>query len=174
MLTPFQFKSLLSMTNFWFICRTDDLTESLESEMQRAFESIKLGQNSEYDLETTESLEAAHNDSQSINETHFETPVSSKVEAISKQANGHSPYIPISNNIENENQPPSSQDQTNGVATNQSTIKRFLDRDEVRVMQKVLGNEVLIYITILNSISNFFCIKGQPKRRRMCADSRHY
>lgn len=126
------------MTNrvlFLFTIRSDDLTESLESEMQRAFESIKLGQNSENDLERNESLDAAQNGSQSISEAHFETPVS-KVEEIAatrKQTNGHSPYF------KNESQPPSQ----NGA--NQSTIKRSLDRDEVRVMQKVLGNEVMNY-----------------------------
>lgn len=124
------------------------MTESLESEMQRAFESIKLGQNSENDLEAIESLEAAQNDSQSISGAKFEAPVSSgkALSATSKQANGHSPYVSFSKNIESENKPPFPQ--TNGA--NQSTVKRSLDRDEVRVMQKVLGDEVRNYNGKLN------------------------
>lgn len=93
---------------------TDDLTESLESEMEKAFESIKLGQTAKDDLETNESPEVEQSDSSTVDQ--------------SDSACG--------NSLENTISPA----QTNGTVAH-SSVKLSVDRDEVRVMQKVLGNE---------------------------------
>ncbi len=84
--------------------------------MEKAFESIKLGQTAKDDLETNESPEVEQSDSSTVDQ--------------SDSACG--------NSLENTISPA----QTNGTVAH-SSVKLSVDRDEVRVMQKVLGNEVL-------------------------------
>lgn len=113
--------------------------------MQKAFESIKLGQNAKDDLETTESLQVAQNN----------------------LSVGEQPDLTSGHSVEMEKSPP----QTNGNLAHTS-VKQSIDRDEVRVMQKVLGNEVYKH-TVLFMLKHFkHCISlGQPRRPRVCSDS---
>ena len=119
------------------------MTESLESEMQKAFDSIKLNsQNSMHDLEDdAEQMESkvsiVHNGYS--NQNHLQTSTMPNADYNSTQldtANGIS-VSSLSDSADNK----VTQSISNGAAVSQSN-KQNLDRDEVRVMQKVLGNEV--------------------------------
>lgn len=133
---------MLICFNYWILLnhvdhfRTDDLTESLETEMQRAFESIKLSQGSlshfgEIQKDPEPSLEASHVAIEVIEHNVTVSPVQVVNTQVEKVTNPKSCSLVPSRNSQEKPLP----------ALNGSS-KRIVDRDEVRVMQKVLGNEV--------------------------------
>ena len=134
----------------FFIYRSDDLTESLESEMQKAFDNIKLNQATSLDEENGDSVvseavpmqpKLEPNESTSKSEPVSSITLSNTLNTQPSTLNG-SNYINnqySSNNNQNNEQ---DKDPANSNSLIAQSTKRGVDCDEVRVMQKVLGNEV--------------------------------
>lgn len=131
---------------------SDDLTESLESEMQKAFDNIKLNQATSLDEENGDSVvseavpmqpKLEPNESTSKSEPVSSITLSNTLNTQPSTLNG-SNYINnqySSNNNQNNEQ---DKDPANSNSLIAQSTKRGVDCDEVRVMQKVLGNEANI------------------------------